>query len=120
MQNAALVVVALTAVLIAPAVLKHWRARRTLRSMTALLEGGQHDQVLAHRVPPKAYRTPLAQRVRATSALLTGRNALTLTLLDDSRPGPGRRRAGRRRRHAPPGGRPDSHGSVCGGRGRRR
>ena len=79
-------VVALTAVLIAPAVLKHWRARRTLRSMTALLEGGEHDQVLAHQVPPKAYR-PLAQRVRATSALLTGRNALTLTLLDDSRPG---------------------------------
>lgn len=86
-QNAAVLVVVLTAVLITPAVLKHWRARRTLRSMTALLEGGEHDRVLAHAAPPKAYR-PLAARVRATSALLTGRNELALTLLDRSRPKP--------------------------------
>ncbi len=85
-QNAAVLVVVLTAVLITPAVLKHWRARRTLRSMTVLLEGGEHDRVLAHGEPPKAYR-PLAARVRATSALLTGRNELALTLLDGSRPG---------------------------------
>lgn len=85
-QTAPVLIVALVAILSAPAVLKHWRARRTLRSMTALMESGEHDQVLAHPAPPQAYR-PLAERVRATSALLTGRNELALRLLEDSRPG---------------------------------
>lgn len=64
--------------------LLHWRARRTITSMSTLLLGGQHDRVLAHRPPPKAYR-PVADRLRATSALLTGRNELALRLLDTSR-----------------------------------
>lgn len=85
-QTAPVLIVAMVAILSAPAVLKHWRARRTLRSMTALMESGEHDQVLAHPAPPQAYR-PLAERVRATSALLTGRNELALRLLEDSRPG---------------------------------
>lgn len=74
--------VALVAMLVFAAL--HWRARRTITSMSTLLEGGAHDQVLAHRAPPRAYR-PLADRLRATSALLTGRNELALRLLDTSR-----------------------------------
>ena len=61
----------------------HWRARRTITSMSTLLMGGEHERVLAHRAPPKAYR-PVADRLRATSALLTGRNELALRLLDKS------------------------------------
>ena len=77
---------ALAAVLLAAvlaAVLRHWRARRSLQSMSRLLADGAHDQVIAHPAPAKAYR-PLANRVRATSALLTGRNELALSLLDES------------------------------------
>ena len=76
---------ALAAVLLAGAlvaVLRHWRARRALLSMSRLLTDGEHDRVLAHPAPAKAYR-PVADRVRATSALLTGRNELTLSLLDE-------------------------------------
>ena len=73
---------ALVAILIVAVV--HWRARRTITSMTTLLMGGDHERVLAHRAPPKAYR-PLADRLRATSALLTGRNELALRLLDTTR-----------------------------------
>jgi len=64
--------------------LVHWHARRTITAMTTLLMGGEHERVLTHRAPPKAYR-PLADRLRATSALLTGRNELALRLLDKSR-----------------------------------
>jgi tetratricopeptide (TPR) repeat protein len=82
---------ALVAVLLAAglvAALRHWRARRSLLSMSRLLTEGQHDQVLAHPAPAKAYR-PLADRVRATSALLTGRHELALSLLGDSDKGGG-------------------------------
>lgn len=88
----ALAAVLLAAVLVAA--LRYWRARRALLSMSRLLTEGQHDQVLAHPAPAKAFR-PLADRVRATSALLTGRNELALSLLDEGREGGGRRpRAG--------------------------
>jgi tetratricopeptide (TPR) repeat protein len=76
---------ALAAVLLAAAlvaVLRHWRARRALLSMSRLLTDGAHDRVLSHPAPAKAYR-PLVDRVRATSALLTGRNELALSLLDE-------------------------------------
>jgi tetratricopeptide (TPR) repeat protein len=73
---------ALVAILVAA--VQHWRARRTIAAMSTLMMAGEHDRVLAHRAPPKAYR-PLADRLRATSALLTGRNDLALRLLDTGR-----------------------------------
>ena len=56
-------------------------ARRMLADMNRLLLLGHHGQVLDHPQPPWPYRVA-GNRVRATSALLTGLYARTLQLLD--------------------------------------
>ena len=61
--------------------LEHLRAVRTLRRMTELALAGRHAEVVAHRAPPRQY-LGVAARLRATSALLTGRYRLCLQLLD--------------------------------------
>jgi hypothetical protein len=63
------------------AAVAHQVARRRLAAMTDLLLAGEHDRVLSHAQPPRPYR-PIANQLRATSALLTGQYARTLHLLD--------------------------------------
>lgn len=56
-------------------------ARRKLAEMNRLLLLGHHDQVLDHPQPPWPYRV-VGNRVRATSAVLTGQYVRALQLLD--------------------------------------
>lgn len=62
-------------------VVDHLRAQHTLRRMRELMVAGRHAEVIAHREPPRRY-VGVAARLRATSALLTGRYHRCLQLLE--------------------------------------
>jgi tetratricopeptide (TPR) repeat protein len=63
---------------------RHARSVRQLRHLAAMVHEGRHEQVLAH-APLVGPYDRVADRLRSTSALLTGRYDRTLNLLD----GPG-------------------------------
>jgi tetratricopeptide (TPR) repeat protein len=77
----AAVVVVLAVLSGAVVAVDHVRARLVLRRMQTLLLAGRHAEVIAHPEPPRPY-VGLAARVRATSAVLTGRYHLALQLLE--------------------------------------
>ncbi|MDU0315727.1 hypothetical protein RKE38_18665 [Phycicoccus sp. M110.8] len=74
-------VVALVVLAAAMVAVEHLRARLVLRRMNALMLAGRHDEVIVHPGPPRPY-AGLAARVRATSAVVTGRYHLSLQLLE--------------------------------------
>jgi tetratricopeptide (TPR) repeat protein len=76
--KAAVVVVLVAAVL---AGVRHVRSARQLRRLAAMLDEGRHDEVLAHAPLAGPYER-VADRLRSTSALLTGRYDRTLDLLE--------------------------------------
>lgn len=75
------VVVALVALAGCVVAVDHVRARLVLRRMRNLMLAGRHAEVIAHPEPPRPY-VGLAARLRATSAVLTGRYHLSLQLLE--------------------------------------
>jgi len=76
------VVVALVAAALAG--VRHVRASRQLSRLAAMVQEGRHEEVLAHAPLAGPYER-VADRLRSTSALLTGRYDRTLDLLQGSR-----------------------------------
>jgi tetratricopeptide (TPR) repeat protein len=76
--KAAVVVVLVTGLL---ASARHVRAARQLRRLAVMVQEGRHDEVLAHAPLARPYER-VADRLRSTSALLTGRYDRTLDLLE--------------------------------------